>query len=249
MTQLTSGGGYSDPLWTADGRYILLRATGGMWWVRADGTGQPQPLTHSNNQQFPSSFTANGKRLAFLEITPASGASDFWTVSVESGNSGLRAGKPELFLQTPFHGVMPMISPDGRWMYFSAEVRGKFHTWRQRFPDGTVEQITSGVNEEEGTAITPDGRSLVTSVGTYETSIWVHNTKGDHQITSQGHAWYISPEASGRTVFSADGSRVYYLVDRRPQGGASELWFAEIRTGKNQSVVADSEQLGFDLSP
>jgi hypothetical protein len=37
-----------------------------MWWIRADGTGQPQLLTRSNNQQFPDSFTADGKRLAFL---------------------------------------------------------------------------------------------------------------------------------------------------------------------------------------
>jgi Tol biopolymer transport system component len=83
MTRLTVGGGYSDPVWTANGRYILYRATGGMWWIRADGTGQPQLLTQSNNQQFPNNFTFDGKRMAFLEVTPASGAADIWTLSVE----------------------------------------------------------------------------------------------------------------------------------------------------------------------
>jgi Tol biopolymer transport system component len=35
-------------------------------------------------------------------------------------------------------------SPDGNWMYFSSSAGGAFHTWRQRFPQGTPEQITSG---------------------------------------------------------------------------------------------------------
>ena len=57
-------------------------------------------------------------------------------------------------------------SPDGQWMYFSADVGEGFHIWRQRFPDGVPEQITFGPTEEEGVAMGPDGQSLVSSVGT-----------------------------------------------------------------------------------
>src|SRR5438552_12963969 len=39
-------------------------------------------------------------------------------------------------------------SPDGKWMYFSADTGGGFHVWRQRFPDGTPEQVTFGTNQE-----------------------------------------------------------------------------------------------------
>ncbi len=56
-------------------------------------------------------------------------------------------------------------SPDGAWMYFSSNSGGVFHTWRQRFPDGQPEQITSGPTEEEGIAMAPDGRSFITAVG------------------------------------------------------------------------------------
>ena len=136
MTRLTVGGGYSDLLWTADSRYIVFRATGGMWWIRADGTGQPQPLTHSNSQQFPNSFTSDGKLLAFLEITPETGASDAWTVSVESGSSGLRAGTPKVFLRTPFNERMPMISPDGRWIVYQSNESGTTEIYVLAFPDG-----------------------------------------------------------------------------------------------------------------
>src|SRR5882762_4792614 len=57
-------------------------------------------------------------------------------------------------------------SPDGKWVYVSANPEGHFHIWRQRFPDGSPEQVTSGPTEEEGIAMAADGKSFVTSVGT-----------------------------------------------------------------------------------
>jgi eukaryotic-like serine/threonine-protein kinase len=141
-------------------------------------------------------------------------------------------------------------SPDGQWMYFSSETGGRFHIWRQRFPDAAPAQITSGVNEEEGLAVAPDGRSLITSVGTVERIVWVHDRGGDHQITSEGRAYFEEPDgASGRQVFSPDGTRVYYMVDRRPQGPGSELWSTEIATGKSEPVVSEAGLFGFDVSP
>jgi eukaryotic-like serine/threonine-protein kinase len=78
-------------------------------------------------------------------------------------------------------------SPDGKWMYFSANTGRGFHIWRQRFPDGKPEQITSGATEEEGIAFDPDGRSIVTSVGSSQSTLWVHDARGDRQITAQGY--------------------------------------------------------------
>jgi hypothetical protein len=56
-------------------------------------------------------------------------------------------------------------SPDGKWIYLTSKAGGLFHLWRQRFPDGQPEQFTSGLTEEEGIAMAPDGRSIVTAVG------------------------------------------------------------------------------------
>src|SRR5437870_10145284 len=73
-------------------------------------------------------------------------------------------------------------SPDGRWMYFSANAGRGFHIWRQRFPDGVVQEVTSGATEEEGLAIASDGRSVVTSVGTSQSTVWMHDALGERQI-------------------------------------------------------------------
>jgi len=146
MTRLTFGGGYGFPVWTADGRYLVFRGTRGMLWTRADGMGQPQVLTQSGNPQNPQSFTPDGKQLAFVEIAPATGA-DIWILPVESGASGLRAGKPEAFLQTPFHERGPMFSPDGRWLAYFSNESGNYRVYVDSFPHkGSKRQVSPDGN-------------------------------------------------------------------------------------------------------
>ena len=104
-----------------------------MFWTRADGAAKPQPLTRSTNQQYPSSFTADGKRLAFYELNPKTGF-DIWTVPLEVNGALLRAGKPEVFVQTPFDERHPSFSPDGRWLAYASEESGVLQVYVREFP-------------------------------------------------------------------------------------------------------------------
>jgi Tol biopolymer transport system component len=135
MMRVTFGGGNTHPVWSADGRYILFHAAEGMFWIRADGSGKPEPPSSSKTMQFPRSFAADGKRLAFTDINPATG-SDVWTMPVESDSAGLRAGKPEVFLETPFNERMPALSPDGQWLAYASDESGTFQVYVRTFPDG-----------------------------------------------------------------------------------------------------------------
>ena len=135
MTRLTVGGGYTTPVWSVDGKYIAFRAARDMLWSRADGSAPPVVLSHSNNQQTPWSFSPDGKHLAFVEIDPKTGA-DIWTMPVESGPDGLRPGKPEVFLRTPFHERGPAFSPDGRWIAYMSDESGDYQVYVKGFPDG-----------------------------------------------------------------------------------------------------------------
>jgi serine/threonine protein kinase/dipeptidyl aminopeptidase/acylaminoacyl peptidase len=133
-------------------------------------------------------------------------------------------------------------SPDGSWMYFSADAGGGFHTWRQKFPDGIPEQITFGPTEEEGIAMWPDGRSFASSVGTRVSSIWVHDAGKERQITSEGYGQ--------APAFSADGHKLYYLlaVTGAQQWSTGKLWAFDLETGRRERLLADISMAHYDVS-
>ena len=115
-------------------------------------------------------------------------------------------------------------TPDGKWMYFTVDTGNNgFHVWRQRFPDGEPQQVTpNGASEEEGLAMMPDGKSFITTAGTQQSSVWLHDSQGDHQINSEGFAF--------QPTISPDGKKLYYM--RRVPGAKSyfsgELWVSDV---------------------
>ena len=138
-------------------------------------------------------------------------------------------------------------SPDGRWMYFAAVVGGSSHLWRQKFPDGAAEQITFGPLEEEGIAVAPDGRSLVTSIGMRRSALWIHDAAGDRAIVSEGYA--SAPR------LSRDGTRVFYLLVRDwwlASGGwltaAADLRSVDLATGKSDTLLSGQSVTAYAIS-
>jgi len=126
-------------------------------------------------------------------------------------------------------------SPDGKWIYMSADTGGRFHVWRQRFPDGDPEQVTSGPTEEEGIALENDGKSFITSVGSVDQALWIHDENGNRQISAEGDTF--------EGTFSADGRKLYYLKSGQQQD-KTELWSLDLANGRSERVVP-----GYDLEP
>jgi eukaryotic-like serine/threonine-protein kinase len=126
-------------------------------------------------------------------------------------------------------------SPDGKWMYLDSKAGFKgYHIWRQRFPDGVPQQLTASLGEEEGIAMASDGKSLVTSVGSYERNIWVHDREGDRQVSSQGYCH--SPRLSN------DGKRLFYLEGQ-------ELLVLDLGSGETSKLLPGMSVARFSISP
>jgi Tol biopolymer transport system component len=145
-------------------------------------------------------------------------------------------------------------SPDGRWMYFASNSSGSFHIWRQRFPDGAPEQISFGPGEEEGIAIPPDGRSLLTSIGNRQSSIWVRDAAGEREVSPEGYAFIPAiPNSGVSQPFSVDG-RLLYLVRQgaaRFVGAgerAGELWQTDVKTSRSEALLPGVRVTAYDRS-
>jgi eukaryotic-like serine/threonine-protein kinase len=147
-------------------------------------------------------------------------------------------------------------SPDGKWIYLSTNASGGYHLWRQRFPDGKPEQITSGPTEEEGITVAADGRSLITAVGTRRVAVAVHDRAGERIVLAEGRPGLADPDNG--LPFSPDGTKLYYLQLPRTTNNVSgtnlanfdagELRQLDLTTGQTEAVVSGSNVHAFSLA-
>jgi eukaryotic-like serine/threonine-protein kinase len=122
-------------------------------------------------------------------------------------------------------------SRDGQWMYFTSGTSGAFHIWRQRFPDGKPEQVTSGTTEEEGITMAPDGLSFITSVGSRQSSVWINNSNTTRQVSFEGFSF--DPK------ITPDGKQLCYriLKGALPTSDPSELRMVDLDSGRDEPFL------------
>jgi serine/threonine protein kinase len=140
-------------------------------------------------------------------------------------------------------------SRDGQWMYLTSKSGGLYHIWRQHFPAGEPERLTSGLTEEEGVAIGPRGGFFVTAVTLQSASIWLHAPYGERQISQiEGNAAYPK--------FTPDGARVCYLVVKEAPSSVTttyrepgDLWTVDLSSGRSRPLFANFPVHDYDISP
>src|SRR5262249_47050257 len=103
--------------------------------------------------------------------------------------------------------------------------------------------------EQEGTALTPDGKYLITSMGLQQANLSVKDPSGERQLTSEGFAMLPTMLPSG--------DRMFYLMRTGSRGLASgELWSVNPGTGEkvralpghviaNYSISSDGRRVVF----
>jgi Tol biopolymer transport system component len=132
-TQLTfTGPGNLEVAWAPDGKHIVFGSsaagTAALWWLRSDGSGEPQKLLERKNTGVglrPQSFAPDGRRLAFDDNVTTVGEVEIWTLPLDlSDPEHPKPGKPEPFLTTSGRQVDAAFSPDGKWMAYSSNEFG-----------------------------------------------------------------------------------------------------------------------------
>ena len=139
------------PVWTPDGRWIAFasaradKATLNLYWRRADGTGDEQRLTESQNQQQPASWHPSGQFLAYEEQGSQTNSDLMILPMAGDEASGWKPGRPTAFLKTPSTEHEPTFSPDGHWLAYSSNETGRQEVYVRPFPGpGGQWQISTG---------------------------------------------------------------------------------------------------------
>ncbi len=131
--------GASWPLWTPDGERLTYshphttpKGSGqAIYWKRSDGSGEEEPLTPDILNAYPSSWSPDGRVLAFQRLSEKDGSCcEIWTVTLDEKG---KPGEPRRFPGVAT-GFGPSFSPDGRWLAYTSLESGIIQIYVVPFP-------------------------------------------------------------------------------------------------------------------
>ncbi len=117
-------------VWMPNGQRVVfgwdVAGTRDLYWVRADGSGEIEPLSTSEFRDDPTSVTPDGASALFARTT-ANGR-EIWEVALEGGHA------PTPLLQGEFRRGSAAVSPNGRWLAYASDQSGPVEIYLQPYP-------------------------------------------------------------------------------------------------------------------
>ena len=137
-----------NPVWTPDGKTLTYTSNGDMFEKTVDRDDPRVDFLRRDNYQFPRSWSADGRLLAFLEFS-----SDGFRIWVMP-----RDGEPEPLLDASFNSVSPRFAPRGDWIAYVSDESG-WEVYVRRYPGSQrAQRISKGGGREPVWSV--DGREL-----------------------------------------------------------------------------------------
>ena len=122
----------------------------GLFWRPVDGSRESESLLTDERVAMGSSWSPDGKLLAFRSSAPETG-SDIWVLSLHEG--------PSPFLATPASEDGPMFSPDGRFLAYVSDESGVQEVYVQPYP-GPGSKVAISIGGGRAPVWSPDGSEI-----------------------------------------------------------------------------------------
>jgi Tol biopolymer transport system component len=223
------------PAWMPDNKHIIFASdvpspSGeyAIWWVRADGSSNPEQLFAEKTPLQTFSISPDGHRLAFLrEDNELSFV--IWLLPLDLSNPDHpRPGKAELFGRESRGQVDPSISPDGRWIAYVTA-------------NPSLNGLGGEIMVRQFTSTSPDSRRQVSNGGKFP--IWSRNGRELFYLGTDNRIMVVSYTTPGDS-FVAEKPRPWSPVPLFRPANAS-LWNFDLSSdGKHFVILAPAESGG-----
>ena len=156
LTRLTDDSGNHRPVTSPDGRFVAFSSdrtkTRSLFRQATDGSGEPLRLTTATADQNVTSWSKDGRWLAFVQNGPKT-QEDIWVVSLQGD------GNPRPFLQTRYAEGSAVFSPDGQWIAYVSDESGRSEVMIRAFSgEGPHKQVSIAGGQTP--AFSTDGTTL-----------------------------------------------------------------------------------------
>ena len=128
-------------IWSPDGNAILYSegssGSRSLYIREASGSDVVRRLTENTQSQSANDWSKDGKNVIYQEYTRAKNRYDLWILPMAGTGRLEAAGKPRLYLRTPFNVLYARFSPEPnpRWVAYVSDETGRREIYIQGFPE------------------------------------------------------------------------------------------------------------------